>query len=286
MTLALSDERVDIVSVDSMQVYRGMDIGTAKPTPAEQAGVRHHLIDVCEPSHDMSIVEFRELFDAAIADIERRTGTPLLVGGTGLYHRAVVDRLTPPPQFPETATELEREPDTEVLYRRLVELDPLAASRMEATNRRRVVRALSVTVGSGRLFSSYGPGMDHYPEVEYTIVGVDIDRDVLDARIERRYDLQMEMGFLDEVERLLSAGRLGKTAGQALGYKELAMYLAGELGLAEALELAVTRTRRFARRQQRWFRRDPRIVWIPYDIDPADLVVRFREGSLAGTMDP
>ncbi|MDG2262452.1 MAG: tRNA dimethylallyltransferase, partial [Actinomycetota bacterium] len=97
---------------------------------------------------------------------------------------------------------------------------------------------------------------------------------------------QMEMGFLDEVERLLSAGRLGKTAGQALGYKELAMYLAGELGLAEALELAVTRTRRFARRQQRWFRRDPRIVWIPYDIDPADLVVRFREGSLAGTMDP
>ena len=263
-----------------------MDIGTAKPTPAEQAGVRHHLIDVCEPSHDMSIVEFTELFDAAIADIERRTRTPLLVGGTGLYHRAVVDRLTPPPQFPETATELEREPDTEVLYRRLVELDPLAASRMEATNRRRVVRALSVTVGSGRLFSSYGPGMDHYPEVEYTIVGVDIDRDVLDARIERRYDLQMEMGFLDEVERLLSAGRLGKTAGQALGYKELAMYLAGELGLAEALELAVTRTRRFARRQQRWFRRDPRIVWIPYDIDPADLVVRFREGSLAGTMDP
>ena len=285
MALAAFDERIELVSVDSMQVYRGMDIGTAKPTTAEQAEVRHHLIDVCAPTHDMSIVEFTELFDAASADIAHRDRTPILVGGTGLYHRAVVDRLTPPPQFPATVSELEQEPDTEALHRRLVELDPLAASRMEPTNRRRVLRALSVTVGSGEPFSSHGPGLDHYPDVDYAIIGIDIERDVLDARIEHRYELQLELGFVEEVDRLLSAGGFGKTAGQALGYKELAMHITGDISLDEAVELAVTRTRRFARRQQRWFRRDPRIVWMPYDIDPAELVNRFRDGRLAGTMD-
>ena len=273
MALAETDASIELLSIDSMQVYRGMDIGTAKPTPEEQAQVRHHLIDICEPSHDMSIVEFAEAYDTATADIDQRSGRAVLVGGTGLYLRAVVDRLTPPPQFPYVVEELEQEPDTEALHRRLVELDPAAAEKMEPTNRRRVLRALSVTIGSGAPFSSFGPGLDAYPDVDVRLVGIDVDRDVLDRRIDDRYDVQMELGFLAEVESLLDRdGGLGRTASQALGYKELAAHLAGEMSLDEALDLAKQRTRRFARRQQRWFRRDPRIEWFRHDADIGSIV--------------
>ena len=258
----------EILTVDSMQVYRGMDVGTAKPSPEEQAATPHHLIDLIDPADVFTLVDFQAAFDRTMEAVRARAATPIVAGGTGLYLRAAIDRLTPPPQYPEIATELEHEPDTVALHGRLAELDPLAASRMEPTNRRRVVRALEVTMGSGEPFSSFGPGLGEYPEVPYLLVGIEIDRELLDRRIDARYDQQMNSGFLDEVRRL-SQAPISRTAAQALGYKELLSHLDGDRSLEDALDLAKQRTRRFARRQQRWFRRDPRIRWIEFDTPDA-----------------
>ncbi len=245
-----------------MQVYRGMNIGTAKATSQEQSEVRHHLIDLVDPHETFTLVDFQEAHARARTDIDERNGVPLLVGGTGLYLRAIVDGLTPPPRFPEIAQQLDTEPETELLHRRLVDLDPIGASRMESNNRRRIVRALEVTLGTGRPFSSFGPGLNSYPTVPYRMLGIEIERSELDDRIERRYRDQMEAGFLDEVRGLAEA-ELSVTAGQALGYKELLAYIRGQTSLDEALQLAIQRTKRFARRQQRWFKRDPRVEWVP-----------------------
>jgi len=254
---------LELVSVDSMQVYRGMDVGTAKPTASEQAEVPHHLIDLVDPDEDYTVSRFQHDMAEVLADIASRQHRAVLVGGTGLYLRAAVDGLEIPAQYLEVRAELDREVDTIGLHRRLVELDPVAADRMEPTNRRRVLRALEVTIGSGRPFSSYGPGMGSYPPLAFPLVGLDRDREDLDARIEARYQTQLDQGFLVEVQALRDRPRgLSRTAGQALGYRELLGYLNGECTLDEAIDIAVARTRRFARRQQRWFRRDPRLVWV------------------------
>jgi tRNA dimethylallyltransferase len=272
LAAARRDPRVELVSVDSMQVYRGMDIGTAKPNPGEQAEVPHHLIDVADPWDDFTVADFQALFREAMAGIEARDHRALLVGGTGLYLRAVVDDLDIPGRFPEVRQELESEPDTLALHRRLDELDPGAAGRMEPTNRRRVVRALEVTLGSGRPFSSYGPGLEAYPPTRFRLLGVALPLDVIDARIEARYRDELDAGLLDEVRRLLADPRgLSRTARQALGYKELFDHVADGAPLDEAVELAIRRIRRFARRQRSWFRRDPRIEWLPAGDDPAAL---------------
>lgn len=273
MAIARRLGNAEIISVDSMQVYREMDIGTDKPPVAVRAEVPHHLIDVADPSEDFSLTMFQAAARQARADIATRGRTAVLVGGTGLYHRAVIDDLDIPGRFPETAAELEEELDTEALHRRLVELDPLAASRMESTNRRRIVRALEVTVGSGRPFSSYGPGLGDYPPCDIAQIGLSLSRPEIDHRIEQRYHQQMEAGFLAEVEALADRQPpLSRTASQALGYKELLGHLNGEMSLDEALDLAIARTRKFARRQERWFRRDPRIVWLNADDDVEALV--------------
>lgn len=264
-------DRVEIVSADAMAVYRGMDVGTAKPTVAERCGLPHHLIDVVDPGEDYTVARFGEEVAAVLADIEARGGQAIVVGGTGLYVRAVVDAFSVPGQFPDVRAELEAEPDTAALHRRVEALDPVAATKMLPTNRRRIVRALEVTIGSGRPFSSFGPGVDHYGETRFRLAGLEIDRDEMDRRIDARYSVQMADGFLDEVARLQRTG-LSRTAGQALGYRELAAHLNGETGLEEALDEARKRTRKFARRQQRWFRRDPRITWFPALAD--DLVER------------
>ncbi len=251
----------EIVTLDSMQVYRGMDVGTASPTAAEQAEVPHHLIDLVSPSEDFAVAELQAGAMAVIDEIRGRGAVPVLVGGTGLYVRAVIDELRIPGRYPAVRAALEAEPDTEALHQRLAELDPVAAGRMEPSNRRRIVRALEVTVGSGRPFSSYGPGLSHYPATAFVQVGLRWDRDRLAERIAARYQRQMADGFLDEV-RSLAQGPISRTASQALGYKELLGHLRGGMSLDEALDLAIVRTRRFARRQERWFRRDPRIRWL------------------------
>jgi tRNA dimethylallyltransferase len=250
-----------------------MDVGTAKPSAAERAEVPHHLIDVADPWEDYTLARFAAEARRAVAAIEGRSHRALLVGGTGLYLRAVVDDLAVPGRYPETRAEIEAEPDTIALHHRLAALDPVAAGRMEPTNRRRVLRALEVTVGSGRPFSSYGPGLDTYPPSRFHLVGVTLPHEVVAARIEARYRRQMADGFVDEARRLLEDPRgLSRTAGQALGYRELYDHLRGELDLDEALELAMRRTRRFARRQRSWFRRDPRIRWLAALDDPRTLL--------------
>ncbi|MAO72526.1 MAG: tRNA (adenosine(37)-N6)-dimethylallyltransferase MiaA [Acidimicrobiaceae bacterium] len=261
MKVARSFPRVELLSIDSMQVYRGMNVGTAKPSTEEQSEVAHHLIDLVAPTESFTLVDFQNAYATALSEITKRDGIPVLVGGTGLYLRAVLDGLSPPPRFEDLANELEREPNTEALHERLVGLDPTAAGRMESSNRRRIIRALEVTIGTGRPFSSFGPGLNHYPEVPYRVVGIEIERAELDERITNRYEQQIEEGFLAEVEAL-SHLQLSRTASQALGYRELLLHIRGELSLSEALELAVQRTKRFARRQQRWFRRDPRVEWV------------------------
>ncbi len=260
----------EIVSVDAMAVYRDMNIGTAKPSAAEQAAVPHHLIDVADPSEEYAVSRFQADAVAAIEQIESRGGTPILVGGTGLYVQALVDDLVIPGQYPEIRAELEATPDTDAEtirhWARLRELDPVAAAKMEPNNRRRVLRALEVCLGSGQPFSSFGPGMDAYPKIRFRLAGLRVERDVMDARIDARYEQQIVDGFLSEVEALLARPEgLSRSAGQALGYKELAAHLRGECSLDEALETARLRTHRFARRQQRWFNRDPRIQWFPSD---------------------
>lgn len=262
---------IELVSVDSMQVYRGMDVGTAKPTAAERAEVPHHLLDVADPSEDFTVTRFQAAFRDALGGIEERGHRALLVGGTGLYVRAVVDDLTPPGQWPEVRAEIEAERDTMALHARLQGLDPAAAAKMEPTNRRRVVRALEVTVGSGRPFSSFGPGLDAHPETRFRMAGLWLPRPVLAERIEQRVRAMVDAGLVDEVRSLAERPQgLSRTARQALGYKE---FLDG-LPVEDAVAETVRRTRAFARRQRVWFRRDPRITWFgarsnPFAVLPA-----------------
>lgn len=256
-----------------MQVYRGMDIGTAKPTPAEQAEVPHHLIDVADPSEDFTVTRFQAAFREALAAIEARGHRAVLVGGTGLYLRAVIDDLEIPGRYPEVREALEAEDDTAALHGRLAALDPVAASRMEPTNRRRVVRALEVCLGSGRPFSSFGPGLDAYPATPFALLGLQRPIEDTAARIATRFDRQLAAGFVDEVRALAAApAGLSRTARQALGYRELLAHVDDGLPLDEAVEQAVGGIRRFARRQRAWFRRDPRIGWIDATQDPGRLL--------------
>ncbi|MEA2826882.1 MAG: tRNA dimethylallyltransferase [Actinomycetota bacterium] len=275
---------VELVSVDSMQVYRGMDIGTAKPTSAERDEIPHHLLDRAEPTEDFSVARFQAEAEDAIAAIEARGHRALLVGGTGLYLQAVVDGLRLPGQWPDVRAGLEAELEADdadgaereasavgAMHRRLADADPVAAARIEPGNARRIVRALEVTLGSGRPFSSFGPGLDAYPRsTRFRLAGVWLPRDVLNRRIEERYGAQLADGFLDEV-RALPDG-LSRTARQALGYRELLDHLHGKTTLADAVDEAVRRTRAFARRQRSWFRRDPRITWLATSGKPIDLL--------------
>ena len=274
MELARRHPDVELVSVDSMQVYRGMDIGTAKPTAAEQAEVRHHVIDVVDPWDTFDVHSFQRAVAGALADIAERGKRAILVGGTGLYLQAVVDGFEIPGQFPDVRATLDADPDTEAMHARLLALDPVAAGRMEPNNRRRVVRALEVTVGSGRPFSSYGPGVDTYPETPVRLLGIRLPSEVVAARIEARYHQQLADGFAAEVRALHAGPSLSRTAAQALGYRELLAHLdAVDRGeptptLDDAVTEAIHRTRAFARRQRAWFRRDPRIGWFDAEADP------------------
>ena len=271
MSLAERAGGVELLSIDSMQVYRGMDIGTAKPSPEERSRVRHHLIDLLDPDEESSVSWFQDAAISARHDLEARGASPVYVGGTGLYHRAVVDDLDIPGQWPDVAAELEAEPDTSGLHSRLAVLDPVAASRMDPGNRRRVVRALEVTIGGGRPFSEYGPGLDHYPSSDVIQIGLRVERSATAARVAARFDRQLDAGLVDEVARLEARPEgWSRTAAQALGYRELLEHVRNERPLGECREQAIGRIRRFAARQDLWFRRDPRVVWM--DADRPDLV--------------
>jgi tRNA dimethylallyltransferase len=274
LALALARRRpeAELVSVDSMCVYREMDIGTAKPSAAERGEVPYHLVDLVDPDEEYTLSRFQSEARVVLGGVEDRRHRAVLVGGTGLYLRAVVDRLSVPGRFPEVAAVLEAEAQTpggtQRLHSRLTVLDPIAAARMEPTNRRRVVRALEVTMGAGRPFSSFGPGLESYPPTPFTLVGIRFDPAIHDLRIERRFADLLDRGFLDEVRALARRpGGLSRTARQALGYRELLAHVEEGVALDDAVAEAKRRTRAFARRQWAWFRRDPRISWLDPDGD-------------------
>jgi tRNA dimethylallyltransferase len=261
---------VELVSIDAMQVYCGMDIGTAKPTLSERAEVCHHLIDIVDTSAEFTVAEFRVAAREAMDDIDRRGKSALLVAGTGLYHRVVIDDIDLPGQWPDVRAELDdgvARVGAEALHVRLAALDPVAAARMEPTNARRIVRALEVCLGSGRPFSSFGPGLDIYAPNPIVQIGLRWQRHVLAGRIERRVQRMIDAGLVGEVAALLE-GSISRTARQALGYKELIEHLEGRCTLDAAVAMIITGTRQLAVRQERWFRRDPRVRWIDIEADP------------------
>lgn len=275
LAAALAAGDVELIAVDAMQVYRGMDIGTAKPTPAERVAVPHHAVDLVDPWDEFTLADYQRAEVAAETAIAAAGHRSVLVGGTGLYVRAVVDSLELPGQWPEIRATLEAEAlvDTPALHARLAALDPQAATKMEPTNSRRVVRALEVCLGSGRPFSSFGPGLDRYPESPVVQIGLRWPRPLLARRIDRRVAAMMDAGLLDEVRGLAAGPRpLSSTARQALGYKELLDHLEGRCDLDEAVATIVTRTRQFAVRQDRWFGRDPRIRWVDMTAGPTAAV--------------
>ncbi len=258
----------ELISVDAMQVYRGMDIGTAKATPSERASVVHHLIDLVSHTEPFTVADYQDALVRVADDVVDRDARAIAVGGTGLHLRSVVDGLQLPGRWPGIRRELEESGDVAALHARLADLDPVAAGRMEPSNGRRVVRALEVCLGSGRRFSDFGPGLASYPPTGITQIGIRWDRTAITRRIEQRVREMIDLGWLAEIGRLRELGPMSATASQALGYRELADHLEGRCRLETAIETTVLRTRQFAVHQDRWFRRDPRIRWIDVQADP------------------
>lgn len=254
----------EIVNADSMLVYRGMDIGTAKPTRAERGGVPHHLIDIMEVTQTASVAEFQRLAREAIADARARGVVPIVVGGSALYTRAVTDHFDFPGTDPTIRARWEAELERvgpEALHAELARREPAAAEQILPGNGRRIVRALEVIDLTGSFVA-------HLPTMAYAIdgvvqIGLDLPREVLDARIAARVDAMWERGLVAEVRRLIPRGlREGRTASRALGYRQVLAFLAGEITEDEARAETVQQTRRFARKQLGWYRRDHRIAWI------------------------
>ncbi|GAB3983416.1 tRNA (adenosine(37)-N6)-dimethylallyltransferase MiaA [Actinoallomurus acanthiterrae] len=257
----------EIVNADSMQLYRGMDIGTAKLAEPEWRGVPHHLLDVWDVTRTASVAEYQETARRAVAEIRGRGRVPLLVGGSGLYVRAVLDDLEFPGTDPELRARLEEElaeHGSAALHARLAGLDPAAAASILPSNGRRVVRALEVIEMTGRPFTA---SMPSYADTGDSVqVGLTVPRPELDERIAVRVERMWKAGFVDEVRRLEPDGlREGLTASRALGYAQVLRFLSGEWTEEEAKQETIRATRRFARRQESWFRRDPRVRWVPYD---------------------
>lgn len=267
----------EIVNADSMQLYRGMDVGTAKLSEAERRGIPHHLLDVWDVKEPASVAAYQRMARECFAALAVRGVVPVLVGGSGLYVRAALDEM----DFPGTDDEIRRRLEAELvqlgpaaLHARLAAVDPEAARVILPSNGRRIVRALEVVELTGRPFTAT------LPEQRYAVpavqVGLDVSRAELDERIARRVDQMWEQGLVDEVRRLEAAGlREGRTASRALGYAQVLRHLAGEWTEQRARDETVRATRRFARRQESWFRRDPRVVWLAADrASRGDLVDR------------
>jgi tRNA dimethylallyltransferase len=268
----------EVVNADAMQVYRGMDIGTAKISTTERDGVPHHLLDILDVTETATVAEFQQLARAAIDDCVERGKVPVLAGGSALYIRAILDDFVFPGTDAAVRARLEDELESEgsgALHERLKQIDPKAAEQILPSNGRRIVRALEVIEITG------GPYVATLPEHRYVYpgavqLGLDVPRPELDERIGRRVDRMFDAGFVDEVRGLLNKGLIeGKTANRALGYSQVIALLNGEIDEVAARERTAQATRRFARRQDSWFRKDQRISWLPYD-DP-DLLEKALE---------
>ena len=266
LTLAerIGGTRGEILSVDSMQVYRHMDIGTAKPTPGEQRRVRHHLIDLVEPDQEFTVARFVELADATIGDARQRNVPLIATGGTPLYYKALFEGMFEGPGASAEIRDRLRALSNDELYARLTTVDPAAAARIHRNDTKRLIRALEVHELTGEPISSLQrewaePTARH----DAVWIGLDWDKDALNRRINARVKSMIEAGWLDETRRLLDRfGTLSKTAGEATGYRELIDHLAGRSSLDDAIEQIKIATRQLARRQMKWFRRFRHVHWI------------------------
>ena len=257
----------ELVGTDSMQAVRGMNIGTAKPTPQELGQIRHHMLDVWSVTHRADVVQFRDLAREAITGITTRKRIPIVVGGSVLYVKAILDQFDFPATDPEVRERYEAMLDqdgAEKLHKLLAEKDPVTATNILPGNGRRIVRALEVIELTGEPYHSRLPDpVEEFPSVR---VGLEIDRVSMDARIEQRVDQMLESGLVEEVQKLESQGlRNAPTASRAIGYSQVLAHLSGEITQIQMREKIIYATQKFARRQQRWFRQDPRIRWEPWD---------------------
>lgn len=275
----------EIVNTDAMQVYRGMDVGTAKLPLAERRGITHHLLDTQSVRDPATVAQFQEWARPLIARLREAGTPPILVGGSGLYTRAILDRFEFPATDPVVRGRLEgelAEVGARALHARLAAVDPAAAAGMEPDNGRRVVRALEVIELTGAPYAGALPELV-YADPHTVQLAIEIDRPTLDARIEQRVRQMFADGFVAEVERLLDEGLAeGVTAPRAIGYRQVMAHLAGDLTLEQAQEQTVFATRRFARKQLGWWRKDPRIVWLDHD-DPRLLETAL--SAVTATMD-
>ncbi len=278
----------EIVNADSRQVYRGMDIGTAKPTPGERRTARHHLYDIVDPRDGYSLALYRQQAAATFDALWSRGTFPWLVGGTGQYIWAILENWNVPdvPPDEDLRSRLAAEASLagwESLHERLATVDPVAAERIDGRNVRRVIRALEVFEHTGTPISDWQTKGD--PDFEHLLFGIDVPRDVLYPRIDGRVNAMFEAGFVDEVRGLLESGvPAGAPAMSSIGYGEVVRWIAGELTLAEAIERTKIATHRLARSQSQWFRRDdPRITWVQ-DVDDIDLQANIFTGACTNTI--
>jgi tRNA dimethylallyltransferase len=282
MAAATSVPNVHIIAADAMQVYRRMDVGTAKPTEEDQRRVVHYGVDIAEPSERYSVARFVDDVAAARKKISKAGASELIVGGTGLYVTALVDGLSMPGDYPKIRAQLEANRDTRALYEQLTELDPEAVKKIDPNNRRRMIRALEVCIGSGKTFSSFGEGIGAYPPVDTVQIGIKWKREALRERIALRVHKMIEAGLVDEVRGIMNEPKgISDTARQALGYKEIIEHIERRWTLEEAIDATILRTQQFAVRQERWYRRDPRIQWVEVQNDPIEEVAPFVVAALA-----
>ena len=258
----------EIVSADSMQIYEEMNIGTAKPTEDEKEGIKHYLIGIAKPDENFNVTMYKELAEKAIEEILAKGKLPIVVGGTGLYVSSLVDAIefSEVPEDGAYRHELEEVAKTQgvdVLFEKLQKVDPEAAQKIEKNNVRRVIRALEIYKTTGKTKTQLDQESLKEPKYEYHLYGISWERDVLYQRIDKRVDMMMEEGLVDEVKRLNEKYTLSKTALQGIGYKEVLCYLQGECNYEEMVEKIKMETRRYAKRQLTWFRRDKRIMWYP-----------------------
>ena len=273
LSVALAKQlHTEIISADSMQIYRGMDIGTAKPTAAERQGVPHHLLDVCAPGEPFSVARYVELADAAAQDVLSRGMIPVVAGGTGLYMDALIECST----FSGDETDLSvrekyqcmaAEQGNEAVHACLAKVDPEGADRLHPNNLKRVIRALEVYEQTGMTIDAFNR-LHKRPAPKYAALKIGVcpaERQTLYDRIDRRVDQMLADGLLEETKRLLDSGALAGTAAQAIGYKELLGYLQGDALLADCVALLKQRSRNYAKRQLTWLKRDDNIHWIYYN---------------------
>lgn len=270
----------EIVSCDSMQVYRGMDIGTAKPSLGERDNILHHMIDIVDLDVEYNAARYVKDADSIITQIQERNRVPLIAGGTGLYVKALIDGLFPGPAGDREIRDKLGKKDLNALYGELKKVDPVSSKRINQNDKRRIIRALEVFYKTGRPISSFQTQWEKRRDV--IIIGLNRDRRDLYNRIDKRVDKMFQDGFVEEVKGLVDKGlSQNKTASQALGYKEIMQYLGGRYTLEETMHLLKQNTRRLAKRQLTWFRKDDRVKWllIQEGEDTGITVNRIREAA-------